>query len=172
MPFRWLLPWWSWEYNVCMIINIGQLAEQPPPLAVSHTQRVAPQGWRTLTLMTVYYTEPWPVSSAKQITAWLNVDSIHRDVKYSPWKLAEEPRKSYSVFSLWENQILKIFIYIYRFAGQSGTPPHSYRSPPIISMASSSHHIQFSVSPPAKMEVCVRGSSWILLGDLGTAEIK
>lgn len=151
-----------------MIINIGQLAEQPPPLAVSHAQRVAPQGWRTLTLMTVYYTEPWPVSSAKQITAWLNVDSIHRDVKDPPWKVFGEPRKSYSVFFI----VGKPNVEDICKAAQSSILSHSYRSPPIISMTSSSQHIQFSVSPLAKMEMCVSGSSLILLGDLRTAEIK
>lgn len=36
---------------IVAIIIIGQLAEQPQPLTVSHTQSVPPQGRRTLTLI-------------------------------------------------------------------------------------------------------------------------
>lgn len=78
---------------IVAIIIIGQLAEQPQPLTVSHTQVLpkAEELWHLY--LTVYYAETWPASSAKQITAWLNDDSIHRDVEYPLWKLSEKKPK-------------------------------------------------------------------------------
>lgn len=127
----------------------------PPsqPLSVSQTQRVHPQGWSTLTLMTVYYTETWPVSSAKQITAWLNGDSIHRDAKDPLWKLVKAPRQIYLKKKKQQNPTTW-FSSIFKFSawklsqyckektensckeGQSSIPSYSYGSQSIISLAS------------------------------------
>lgn len=79
---------------IVAIIFIGQLAEQPQPLTLSHTKSSPPKAEELWHLyLTVYYAETWPASSAKQITVWLNDDSIRRDVEYPLRKLLKKKQQ-------------------------------------------------------------------------------